>query len=908
MKLFEFDENIGDWRTLIQTRDIQNGAVRSHHIAGAAVTGDKIAEGEIKGRNIADEAVTGEKIAPGTIPGSKLKDKCITGDKIEGGTVEFGKLADDAVHERNIFPLSVTGGKISDNAIQPRHIPQGTVRYITEDVQNQIDGIQVAGVAVSNEFGNDPHIGISQKKLTEAIGGQQEAIEGLENSIAPGGSVDARIVGDASSGYDTLEKVQARIAEEKAARQGAMSAVYTKGETYSKAEINNMFSPDQKYGTFSATDQTTDVTDVLPATGSTDTIYRVANWDGAQYNTNVYSEYAWDGTGYVFLRAKNEGLDDDSVEGSSNPIKSGATYNYFETKSAGDYKFGITDKEGNAIAYVTGDDKFRVVLDAIMDNINGIPAAHVEKNDYFKIAFLDEKDNVIFGIDKNNKIVCPLFDVGVLYGETDMYETMKPDTICDRQKHMEPILLNDCQYDYNPSYNQGEDLTQNTLRKKKLQLAVVTDTHLVAENFQAAVDTANGFISVDAAIQLGDMCNWNNPEDDTYDKTLEIINSARKPLFITPGNHDLGTRTQFVKYCKDDVQLYNRFVKPAVDKGWLLAARPNFTYKKNGEDISFPKVAEYEENKVYYYHDFDEFKVRLIMLYPNDDGNVFDETYWTPIEYNSSYSNIAVGQYAQGDKVNVPGYTTYSFEAVQSVEVTMVTKNRGDYDEAFAYVPRFKALRRGEWYSQDQLDWLCNRLDEAGEHEYTCIICQHYSFLTDNVVYDVSTRFQNSRKLRAPNYEFRYPEGAENIIGQIIAAYQTGESIQKTITPVSTSHEGADGGYDDTSSIDTVYIDKTFSYPGKALLLHGHNHSDCVIRSEQGNVTDIGFISGTLYEVGGNDTNRSQDCKDTVTCLTVYKNTEQGVVHISRLGANVTNRIDPTTHTLIKKDNEIINF
>ena len=75
-------------------------------------------------------------------------------------------------------------------------------------------------------------------------------------------------------------------------------------------------------------------------------------------------------------------------------------------------------------------------------------------------------------------------------------------------------------------------------------------------------------------------------------------------------------------------------------------------------------------------------------------------------------------------------------------------------------------------------------------------------------------------------------------------------------------------------------------------------------------MTDIGFLSGTLYEVGSNDTNRSQDtsCKDTVTCLTVYQNTEQGVVHISRLGANITNRVDPTTHALIKKDNEIMNF
>ena len=45
----------------------------------------------------------------------------------------------------------------------------------------------------------------------------------------------------------------------------------------------------------------------LPAEGSEDTIYRVSNYDGSQSQVNpaVYSEYAWDGTQYVFLRVKD---------------------------------------------------------------------------------------------------------------------------------------------------------------------------------------------------------------------------------------------------------------------------------------------------------------------------------------------------------------------------------------------------------------------------------------------------------------------------------------------------------------------------------------------------------------------------------------------------------------------------
>ena len=62
----------------------------------------------------------------------------------------------------------------------------------------------------------------------------------------------------------------------------------------------------QNYVTVTATDQTTDVTDVLPATGAANTVYRVGNWNGSQFDANVYSEYAWDGSQYVHLSTKTQ--------------------------------------------------------------------------------------------------------------------------------------------------------------------------------------------------------------------------------------------------------------------------------------------------------------------------------------------------------------------------------------------------------------------------------------------------------------------------------------------------------------------------------------------------------------------------------------------------------------------------
>lgn len=165
----------------MQSRDIQNGAIQSRHIADDAVTTVKIGDGEVKSHNIATNAVTTEKIgdnevrnrhiAPGAVTNEKLVDDCITGDEIEGDTVKNGKLANNAVQTRNIKDRNVTRSKIAKNNIYPEHLHKSfvplVIKPITDDLQNQLDSLQIAGVALSTKFGADTHIGISQKTLTD---------------------------------------------------------------------------------------------------------------------------------------------------------------------------------------------------------------------------------------------------------------------------------------------------------------------------------------------------------------------------------------------------------------------------------------------------------------------------------------------------------------------------------------------------------------------------------------------------------------------------------------------------------------------------------------------------------------------------------------------------------------------
>lgn len=136
MPTFREDLHLGHKVPLTNTDDIDNGAITPEKIAQNAVTGEKIADEAVQGRHIADSSVT------------------------------HGKIADGA-----IIP-----DKIADNAINPNHVSPDTVHFITHDVknqaddlQNQIDSLEISGMALSTKFGNDPHIGICQKTLTLAI-------------------------------------------------------------------------------------------------------------------------------------------------------------------------------------------------------------------------------------------------------------------------------------------------------------------------------------------------------------------------------------------------------------------------------------------------------------------------------------------------------------------------------------------------------------------------------------------------------------------------------------------------------------------------------------------------------------------------------------------------------------------
>ena len=90
-------------------------------------------------------------------------------------------------------PLSF---KLKEKSVSLKHLADDVLNRINkvDDLQNQIDGIHEHGIAVSNEFGTDQHISISQKTLTGAINKlwqkiediTGESLQGISLTVTPG--------------------------------------------------------------------------------------------------------------------------------------------------------------------------------------------------------------------------------------------------------------------------------------------------------------------------------------------------------------------------------------------------------------------------------------------------------------------------------------------------------------------------------------------------------------------------------------------------------------------------------------------------------------------------------------------------------------------------------------------------
>ena len=161
-------------------------------------------------------------------------------------------------------------------------------------------------------------------------------------------------------------------------------------------------------------------------------------------------------------------------------------------------------------------------------------------------------------------------------------------------------------------FSQGMYFSQSGGNTYRLpQFLIVTDNHGTQQCLSNALEVAEGFGSIMATLQLGDLCHiyYSSSYAETFAAML-----GTKPVYSIIGNHDIGN-SNVIANCATRQQLYNSFIKPMVDKGWLSSG-------------------EYTVNESYWYHDITYYdksanaqrKLRIIGInqydYPDTDDMI----------------------------------------------------------------------------------------------------------------------------------------------------------------------------------------------------------------------------------------------------------------------------------------------
>ena len=167
--IWVYNPETGDYsktKMRVVSPTVTDRALESRHIADKAIEGRHLQDNIIEGRMIKNKTIDGRSLTDDSIGPELIMDNSIPGDRYQANVLIPGKLADDAVATRNIQNKAVIAAKIGNDVVPTLVIP--VVRMAAKNLQNQIDSLEKHGVALSDRFGLNPHIGISQSRLTDA--------------------------------------------------------------------------------------------------------------------------------------------------------------------------------------------------------------------------------------------------------------------------------------------------------------------------------------------------------------------------------------------------------------------------------------------------------------------------------------------------------------------------------------------------------------------------------------------------------------------------------------------------------------------------------------------------------------------------------------------------------------------
>ena len=374
-------------------------------------------------------------------------------------------------------------------------------------------------------------------------------------------------------------------------------------------------------------------------------------------------------------------------------------------------------------------------------------------------------------------------------------ETISSKDVYSRNVNNIPLLQSACRY------NNG---------KKDFLLCIIADSHFEEQAVQNAVALTNKIDVIDAIIHCGDITAGH------FDKT-QILNfyndykHCEKPWLVVIGNHDVGN-TMYLQYSATHEEIFQYYIKPMIDGGIL----------NNGE---------YQEGKPYYFHDFTDRKIRVIVPYEYDNPlDVAVNEYWDSIDYDGSLPQLVPGKtYSGGDKVNSGGYKDNSFICKKKV----VTINN-QYDKNYT-IPYYKSGRAARVIRKEQAEWLVNTLKSTHD-EYGVIIATHNPAML-NSTNQINSKFAVNTAYKAIT-QGQY--GMEtDLISEIVNAFVKKTQLSLKVIMKSAYWDKADASYMNIlGGIGEKYayqIEADFSHIQNcyfACYVGGHSHKDLVFKHD----------------------------------------------------------------------------
>ena len=428
-------------------------------------------------------------------------------------------------------------------------------------------------------------------------------------------------------------------------------------------------------------------------------------------------------------------------------------------------------------------------------------------------------------------------------------ETISREDVYSRNANNIPLLQSACRY------NNG---------KKDFLMCVIADSHSEELAVQNAVTLTNKIDVIDAIIHCGDITASH------FDKT-QILNfyndykHCEKPWLVVIGNHDVGN-TMYLQYSATHEEIFQYYIKPMIDEGIL----------NNGE---------YQEGKPYYFHDFTDRKIRVIVPYEYDNPlDVADNEYWDSIDYDGSLSQLVPGKtYSIGDKVNSGGYKGNSF--ICKKEVTTINNQ---YDNNYT-IPYYKSGRAARVIREEQAEWLVNTLKSTPD-EYGVIIATHNPAML-NSTNQINSNFAVNTAYKGVT-QGQYAMETD-LISEIVNAFTKKTQLSLKVVMKSANWYKADASYmnvlGDVGEKYAYQIEADFSNIQNcyfACYVGGHSHKDLVFKHDtyesQNGINPVCATTGSGNRGQADIVNTNVDSLnyDALTCISVAK----GRIALARLG------------------------